>query len=116
MLRQGAAGRKRQRPHRGGGAAVRMRARGVTARRPRGGRGWSHRHVNRSHVNARWTSYAHGRNGLTMTALTELWGIRNGLNVDDLDVTTDDEIDAFLNRVRKGRGPLDPGPQYEMRA
>ena len=28
----------------------------------------------------------------------------------------DAEIDEFLNAVRKGRGPLDPGPQYEMRA
>src|SRR5437763_1911746 len=51
-----------------------------------------------------------------MATLTELYGVRNGLNVDNLEVTTDEEIDAFLNRARKGRGPLDPGPQYEMRA
>ena len=48
--------------------------------------------------------------------ITELYGVRNGLNVDELEETTDDEIDAFLNRTRRGRGPLDPGPQYEMRA
>ena len=51
-----------------------------------------------------------------MTLTHELYGIRNGLNVDNLDVTTDDEIDAFLNHARRARGPLDPGPQYEMRA
>jgi hypothetical protein len=48
--------------------------------------------------------------------MNELYGMRNGLNVDNLDETSDDEIDTFLNRVRRGRGPLDPGPQYEMRA
>jgi hypothetical protein len=46
----------------------------------------------------------------------ELWGIRNHLNLDDLEHTTDDEIDAFLTSSRTGRGPLDPGPQYDMRA
>ena len=51
-----------------------------------------------------------------MTTLTELYGVRNGLNVDNLDVTTEEEIDAFLNHARRARGPLDPGPQYEMRA
>ena len=48
--------------------------------------------------------------------MAEIYGSRNGLNIDRLDVTTDAEIDEFLNTVRKGRGPLDPGPQYEMRA
>src|SRR5215207_6840240 len=48
--------------------------------------------------------------------MAELWGTRAALDLDNLDVTTDDEIDAFLTRSRKGRGPLDPGPQYDMRA
>jgi len=39
-----------------------------------------------------------------------VWGTHNGLNLDNLDVTTDQEIDQFLNDARKGRGPLDPGP------
>jgi hypothetical protein len=51
-----------------------------------------------------------------MATLTGIFGVRNGLDVDNLEATTDEEIDAFLDRVRKGRGPLDPGPQYEMRA
>ena len=51
-----------------------------------------------------------------MTTLTQLYGDRNGLNVDNLDVTTDEEIDTFLTNARKGRGALDPGPQYDMRA
>ena len=51
-----------------------------------------------------------------MTSKTELFGLRNGMNIDDLETTSDAEIDSFLNAVRKGRGPLDPGPQYEMRA
>jgi len=45
-----------------------------------------------------------------------VWGTRNGLNLDNLEVTTDDEIDQFLNDARKGRGPLDPGPLYNMTA
>lgn len=45
-----------------------------------------------------------------------VWGFDNGLNLDDLDVTTDAEIDTFLNNARKGRGPLDPGPLYNMTA
>jgi hypothetical protein len=48
--------------------------------------------------------------------MTDLYGIRNGLNVDNLEVTTDAEIDTFLNHARRARGPLDPGPQYDMRA
>jgi hypothetical protein len=44
------------------------------------------------------------------------YGTRNGINLDNLEVTTDEEIDAVLNHGRKGRGPLDPGPQYDMRA
>src|SRR4051794_17367342 len=51
-----------------------------------------------------------------MATATELYGVRNGLNVDNVEVTTDEEIDEFLTRSRKGRGPLDPGPQYDMRA
>jgi hypothetical protein len=50
------------------------------------------------------------------TTVNELYGIRYGLNVDNLEETSDEEIDAFLNHARRGRGPLDPGPQYEMRA
>jgi hypothetical protein len=38
------------------------------------------------------------------------------MNLDDVDHTSDEEIDAFLTGSRKGRGPLDPGPQYDMRA
>ena len=45
---------------------------------------------------------------------TGIGGIRNGLNLDDLETTTDDEIDVFLADARKGRGPLDPGPLYNM--
>jgi len=51
-----------------------------------------------------------------MTAQTRLYGLRGGLDVDNLEVTTDEEIDTFLTNSRKGRGPLDPGPQYDMRA
>jgi hypothetical protein len=43
-----------------------------------------------------------------------VYGVRNGLNLDDLDVTTEDEIDQHLTRARKERGPLDPGPLYAM--
>jgi hypothetical protein len=45
-----------------------------------------------------------------------LFGVRNGMDLDNVDVTTDAEIDTFLTSSRKGRGPLDPGPQYDMRA
>ena len=45
-----------------------------------------------------------------------IYGIQNGLNLDNLDVTTDAEIDTFLTNSRRERGPLDPGPQYDMRA
>jgi hypothetical protein len=45
---------------------------------------------------------------------TGIWGVRNGLNLDNLETTTDDEIDEFLADARKGRGPLDPGPLYNM--
>src|SRR5579883_3387668 len=48
--------------------------------------------------------------------MPELYGIRGGLNVDNLDVTTEEEIDTFLTNSRKGRGPLDPGPRYDMTA
>src|SRR5262249_56512322 len=46
----------------------------------------------------------------------DVGGIRNNRNRDNRDVTTDQEIDAFLTNQRKGRGPLAPGPQYDMRA
>ena len=48
--------------------------------------------------------------------VAEVWGVRNHMNLDDLEQTTDQEIDGFLTGSRKGRGPLDPGPQYDMRA
>lgn len=48
--------------------------------------------------------------------MPELYGIRSGLNVDNLDLTTEEEIDTFLTHSRKGRGPLDPGPRYDMTA
>jgi hypothetical protein len=51
-----------------------------------------------------------------MTTLTQLYGTRNGMDIDNLESTSDEEIDRFLNNVRKARGPLDPGPQYEMQA
>lgn len=51
-----------------------------------------------------------------MTTLTQLYGVRHGLNVDDLEHTADEEIDTFLNNARRARGPLEPGPQYDMRA
>jgi hypothetical protein len=43
-----------------------------------------------------------------------VYGIRGGLNLDELDVTTEEEIDQHLTRARKERGPLDPGPLYAM--
>jgi len=43
-----------------------------------------------------------------------VYGVRGGLNLDQLDVTTDEEIDQQLTRARKERGPLDPGPLYAM--
>src|SRR5712692_5035755 len=52
----------------------------------------------------------------SMPEPTSVWGTRNGLNLDNLEVTTDEEIDQFLNDARKGRGPLDPGPLYNMTA
>jgi hypothetical protein len=51
-----------------------------------------------------------------MPEATSVWGTRNGLDLDNLEVTTDEEIDQFLNDARKGRGPLDPGPLYNMTA
>ena len=48
--------------------------------------------------------------------MAAVWGIRNGMDLDNLDLTTDQEIDTFLTGSRKGRGPLDPGPQYDLRA
>jgi hypothetical protein len=43
-----------------------------------------------------------------------VYGTRNGLDLDNLDVTTEAEIDQQLTRSRKERGPLDPGPLYAM--
>src|SRR5438034_8454358 len=59
--------------------------------------------------------------------MPEIYGIRDGLNLDNLDVTTDDEINTYLTSARIGghesvygqrivRGPLDPGPRYDMTA
>jgi hypothetical protein len=44
------------------------------------------------------------------------YGTFEGLDLDNLDVTTDDEIDAQLAAQRKRRGPLDPGPMYATTA
>jgi hypothetical protein len=57
----------------------------------------------------------------------EVYGIRDGLDLDNLEVTTDEEINTFLTSARLGghesvygqrlvRGPLDPGPRYDMTA
>ncbi len=43
-----------------------------------------------------------------------VYGVRGGLNLDELEVTTDVEIDQQLTRARKDRGVLDPGPLYAM--
>ncbi len=59
--------------------------------------------------------------------MAEIYGERSGLNLDNLEVTTDEEINAFLTYARTGghdlvngqrlsRGPLDPGPRYDMSA
>ena len=59
--------------------------------------------------------------------MPEIYGVRDGLNLDNLDVTTDDEINTYLTSARIGghesvygqrivRGPLDPGPRYDMTA
>ncbi len=59
--------------------------------------------------------------------MAELYGFHNGLNVDNLDETTEEEINTFLTSSRIGghesvhgkrivRGPLDPGPRYDMTA
>ncbi|MDE3074476.1 MAG: hypothetical protein KGJ86_03525, partial [Chloroflexota bacterium] len=45
-----------------------------------------------------------------------IFGTRHGLNLDNLEVTTDEEINEFLTNSRRERGPLDPGPLYDMRA
>ena len=44
----------------------------------------------------------------------EVYGKRGALDLDNLDVTTDEEIDQHLTRARKERGSLDPGPLYAM--
>jgi hypothetical protein len=35
--------------------------------------------------------------------VAEVWGVRNHLNLDDLEHTSDQEIDAFLTSSRPGR-------------
>jgi hypothetical protein len=47
---------------------------------------------------------------------TEIWGTRNGINLDNIEETSLDEINTYLNTLRMARGPLDPGPQYEIQA
>jgi hypothetical protein len=37
--------------------------------------------------------------------VAEVWGVRNHLNLDDLEHTSDQEIDAFLTSSCTGRGP-----------
>jgi hypothetical protein len=44
--------------------------------------------------------------------MPEVYGVRGALDLDNLDVTTDAEINASLTRARIDRGPLDPGPLY----
>jgi hypothetical protein len=44
----------------------------------------------------------------------EVYGKRGALDLDNLNVTTDEEIDQQLTRARKERGVLDPGPLYAM--
>jgi hypothetical protein len=59
--------------------------------------------------------------------MPEIWGSHSGLDLDNLDVTTDAEINTFLTYSRTGthesadgkrlaRGPLDPGPRYDLSA
>lgn len=59
--------------------------------------------------------------------MPEIWGTHNGLDLDNLDVTTDEEINTFLTYSRTGtaesaygkrvvRGALDPGPRYDLSA
>ncbi|MBO0730685.1 MAG: hypothetical protein J2P57_15620 [Acidimicrobiaceae bacterium] len=59
--------------------------------------------------------------------MPEIYGIQNGLNLDNLEETADEEINTFLTHSRIGshesaygerlvRGPLDPGPRYDMTA
>jgi len=44
------------------------------------------------------------------------FGVYGGLNLDNIDVTTEQEIDDHLTIERKRRGPLDPGPMYATTA
>src|SRR5215813_11591097 len=72
------------------------------------------------------TAYRH-RSMQYRVRMPELYGLRDGLNLDNLDVTTDEEINTYLTSARIGghesvygqrivRGPLDPGPRYDMTA
>ena len=45
-----------------------------------------------------------------MATTTDVYGVRNGRDLDNLDFTSDKEIDQQLTRARKERGTLDPGP------
>jgi hypothetical protein len=47
-------------------------------------------------------------------SVPEVYGTRGALDLDNLEVTTEAEIDATLTRARKERGALDPGPLYAM--
>lgn len=59
--------------------------------------------------------------------MPEIFGVHNGLDLDNLDHTSDEEINTFLTSARIGghesvygqriiRGPLDPGPRYDLSA
>ena len=43
-----------------------------------------------------------------------IYGKRGALDLDNLDVTTEEEIDQSLTRARKERGSLDPGALHAM--
>ena len=45
-----------------------------------------------------------------------VFGKVEGLDLDNIDVTTEEEIDTHLTSQRKRRGPLDPGPLYATTA
>ena len=49
-------------------------------------------------------------------AMAAVWGVRANLDLDNLDYHDGRGDRRVPDRSRKGRGPLDPGPQYDMRA
>lgn len=68
-----------------------------------------------------------GSSRLGVSDMPAIYGIQNGLDLDNLEVTTDDEINTYLTYARTGshesaygqrlvRGPLDPGPHYDLSA